>query len=169
MPFVPRWQVVAVLLAAFLGAMPGNLAGQTARIEFRMVDQSMSAEQAMQTRPPLESEILYGISDRRAYLIEKRVVLTGLDMCDAEAGYDQRTGEPIVMFRFGVDGTKRFARVTTDNVGRAFAIVIDNEVASAPVIREPILGGVGQISGKFTDTRAKELAGQIKASAVAKC
>jgi preprotein translocase subunit SecD len=169
MLFFSRWQAGVVLLAAVLTAAPSTLVGQTARIEFRMVDLSVSAAQALQTNPPADSEILYGISDRQPYLIEKRVLLTAGDMCDAQPGHDQRTREPIVTFRFGAEGKRRFAEATTENVGRPFAIVIDGEVASAPVIREPILGGVGQISGKFTDARADELANQIRASAVAKC
>ena len=84
------------------------------------------------------------------YLIEKRVVVSGEDLTDAQPGFDQRTSEPIVIFRFNTNGARRFAQVTQENVGRPFAIVLDNEVISAPVIREPILGGSGQISGSFT-------------------
>jgi protein-export membrane protein SecD len=169
MLFFSRWQAVAVLLATVLTAAPGELVGQTARIELRMVDVSMSAEQVLQARPPADSEILYGVSDRKPYLVEKRVLLTGADMCDAQAGYDQRTREPIVTFRFGADGKQRFAEATANNVGRPFAIVLDNQVIAAPVIREPITGGSGQISGNFSVERANQLAGQIRASAVAKC
>jgi preprotein translocase subunit SecD len=60
------------------------------------------------------------------------------------------TRQPIVSFRFSASGTRRFAKITRENIGRPFAIVLDNEVLSAPVIREPILGGSGQISGSFT-------------------
>ena len=68
-----------------------------------MVDQSMTAEQALQTRPPPESEIVYGIAkeeNRQPYLIEKRVIVSGDDLTDAQPGFDQRTSEPIVTFRF---------------------------------------------------------------------
>ena len=83
-------------------------------------------------------------------MIEKRVMVSGEDLTDAQPGFDQRTSEPIVTFKFNTNGARRFAQVTQENVGRPFAIVLDNEVISAPVIREPILGGSGQISGNFT-------------------
>jgi protein-export membrane protein SecD len=168
--FLSMRKVAAALLAAFFaGAGLSAAIGQTAKIEFRMVDFSVSVEQALQTRPPAESEILYGIGDKQPYLVEKQVRLSAADMCNAQPGFDQRSNEPIVSFRFNSNGARRFAQVTTENVGRTFAIVIDNEVAAAPVIREPILGGSGQISGKFTVERANELANQIRANAVTKC
>ena len=77
-------------------------------------------------------------------------MVSGEDLTDAQPGFDQRTSEPIVTFRFNTNGARRFAQATQENVGRPFAIVLDNEVISAPVIREPILGGSGQISGSFT-------------------
>jgi preprotein translocase subunit SecD len=169
MLFFSRWKVVAVLIAVFACAASSELVGQTTRIEFRMVDVSISVEQALQTRPPPDSEVLYGKSDQKPYLVERRVLLSGADMCDAQPGYDQRTREPIVAFRFGADGKKRFAEATANNVGRPFAIVLDNEVIAAPVIREPITGGSGQISGNFSVERANELANQIRANAVTKC
>ena len=88
--------------------------------------------------------------NNQPYVIEKRVVVSGEDLTDAQPGFDQRNGEPIVIFRFNTNGARRFAQVTQENVGKPFAIVLDNEVISAPVIREPILGGSGQISGNFT-------------------
>ncbi len=79
-------------------------------------------------------------------------MVSGEDLTDAQPGFDQRTNEPIVNFRFN---TRARAGSPGDqqNVGRPFAIVLDNEVISAPVIREPILGGSGQISGSFTVQR----------------
>ena len=92
-------------------------------------------------------------------MIEKREIITGADLVDAQPGFDQRTSEPIVSFKFNINGARRFAQVTQENVGRPFAIVLDNEVISAPVIREPILGGSGQISGSFTVEQANDLVG----------
>ena len=77
---------------------------------------------------------------------------------DAQPGFDQRTSEPIVNFRFNSTGARKFAEATQENVGKPFAIVLDNKVISAPVIREPILGGSGQISGSFTVQSANDLA-----------
>jgi protein-export membrane protein SecD len=169
---VSRRKAVGLLLAASaacLGAGAGAVVGETAKIEFRLVDQSMRVEEARQNGPPPQSEVLYGMSDKKPYLVEKLVLLSGADMCDAQSGYDQRTGEATVSFRFGADGKKRFAEVTQANVGRPFAIVLDDAVISAPVIREPILGGSGQISGRFTAEQANVLAKQIRAGAVTKC
>ena len=99
-------------------------------------------------------------------MIEKRIVVVGEDLTDAQPGFDQRNGEPIVTFRFNTNGARRFAQVTQENVGRPFAIVLDNEVISAPVIREPILGGSGQISGGFTVEQANDLAILLRAGAL---
>jgi len=144
-----------------------ELLGRTARLTFRMVDTSMSAQQAVETRPPPESEILMS-SDRPPipYLIERRIVVSGEDLVDAQPGFDQRTNEPIVTFRFNNNGARRFGQATQQNVGRPFAIVLDNEVISAPVIREPILGGSGQISGSFTVQEANDLSILLRAGAL---
>jgi preprotein translocase subunit SecD len=92
--------------------------------------------------------------------------VSGGDLTDAQPGFDQRTGEPIVSFRFNSSGARKFAQATQENVGRPFAIVLDNEVISAPVIREPILGGSGQISGSFTVESANDLAILLRAGAL---
>jgi preprotein translocase subunit SecD len=145
-----------------------ELLGKTAKLAFRMVDQTISPDQAQEGRVPPESEILMGSRSegRTPYLIEKRVLVSGEDLTDAQPGFDQRTGEPIVTFRFNNNGARRFAQVTQENVGRPFAIVLDNEVISAPVIREPILGGSGQISGSFTVQQANDLAILLRAGAL---
>jgi preprotein translocase subunit SecD len=131
-----------------------------------LVDQSMTVEQARQTRPPPDSEILPGSKGQESYLIEKRVMVSGGELTDAQPGFDQRTNEPIVSFRFNTSGARKFAQVTQENVGKPFAIVLDNEVISAPVIREPILGGSGQISGNFTVQGANDLAILLRAGAL---
>jgi preprotein translocase subunit SecD len=145
-----------------------DLLGKTAKLTFRMVDQSTPIDQAQQGRVPAESEILMGSKSEGAtpYLIERRVLVSGEDLTDAQPGFDQRNGEPIVTFRFNNNGARRFAAVTQENVGRPFAIVLDNEVISAPVIREPILGGSGQISGNFTVQSANDLAILLRAGAL---
>jgi preprotein translocase subunit SecD len=133
-----------------------------------MVDQTTPVDQAQQGRVPPESEILKGPAKEGSppYLIERRVLVSGEDLTDAQPGFDQRNGEPIVTFRFNNNGARRFAHVTQENVGRPFAIVLDNEVISAPVIREPILGGSGQISGSFTVQQANDLAILLRAGAL---
>ena len=95
-----------------------------------------------------------------------RVDVDGGDLTDARAGTDQQTGQWVVNFTFNSVGARRFADVTRSNVGRRFAIVLDNKVISAPVIREPILGGRGQISGNFTAASASDLALLLRAGAL---
>ena len=145
-----------------------ELLGKTAKLTFRMVDQSVAQDQLEPGRIPPESEILQGSKSegKTNYLIERRVLVSGEDLTDAQPGFDQRNGEPIVTFRFNNNGARRFAQVTQENVGRPFAIVLDNEVISAPVIREPILGGSGQISGNFTVQAANDLAILLRAGAL---
>jgi preprotein translocase subunit SecD len=145
-----------------------DILGKTAKLTFRLVDTSMPAEQALQGRPPPESEIVYGTQaeNKQPYLLEKRVIVSGEELTDAQPGFDQRTSEPIVSFKFNTSGARKFAQITQENVGRPFAIVLDNEVISAPVIREPILGGSGQISGNFTVESANNLAVLLRAGAL---
>jgi preprotein translocase subunit SecD len=129
-----------------------------AQITFRLVDLSVTAEQALQGTPPAESEVVYAPKGRDPYLLLRRVAMEGGEIIDASPGFDQATHQPVVTFRFNASGTRRFAEITRDNIGRPFAIVLDNEVLSVPVIREPILGGSGQISGNFTLDDANTIA-----------
>jgi preprotein translocase subunit SecD len=142
-----------------------EILGKTAKLDFRMVDLSMSPEQAEQAHPA-DSEILSGEKPGEKYLIEKRVLVSGADLTDAQPAFDQRSNEPVVNFRFNSAGARKFAEVTQANVGKPFAIVLDNKVISAPVIREPILGGSGQISGSFTVQSANDLAILLRAGAL---
>jgi preprotein translocase subunit SecD len=142
-----------------------EILGKTAKLDFRMVDMSMPVQQAVETHPPPDSEILNGQQGEK-YLIEKRVLVSGGDLVDAQPGFDQRTSEPVVNFRFNSSGARKFAEATQQNVGKPFAIVLDNQVVSAPVIREPILGGQGQISGNFTVQQANDLAILLRAGAL---
>jgi len=144
-----------------------EILGKTAKLDFRMVDVSMPAEQAAQGRMPPDDEILYSSTQPKTpYLVEKRILVSGGDLTDAQPGFDQRTNEPIVSFRFNTSGARKFAQVTQENVGKPFAIILDNQVISAPVIREPILGGSGQISGSFTVESANDLAILLRAGAL---
>src|ERR1700728_2232271 len=143
-----------------------EILGKTAKLDFRMVDLSMTPEQAAASHPPEDSEILDGQTPGEKYLIEKRVLVSGGDLVDAQAGFDQQTSQPIVNFRFNSSGAQKFAAATQANVGKPFAIVLDNKVISAPVIREPILGGQGQISGNFTVQSANDLAILLRAGAL---
>jgi protein-export membrane protein SecD len=144
-----------------------DLLGQTAKLTFRLVDQSISPEQAAATRPPPESELLPSAEPGGgSVLVERRIMVSGEDLTDAQPGFDPQTREPVVNFRFNTNGARRFGVVTQENVGRPFAIVLDNKVISAPVIRTPITGGSGQISGSFTVQSANDLAVLLRAGAL---
>jgi preprotein translocase subunit SecD len=97
-------------------------------------------------------------SPKAPYLLSKEVAVEGDDITDAAPGLPAQSQQPIVNFRFNARGTRRFAHLTADNIGRPFAVVIDDQVVSAPVIREPITGGSGQISGNFTLEDANSIA-----------
>jgi preprotein translocase subunit SecD len=144
-----------------------ELLGKTAKMEFRMVDTTVPPDQAQQGRVPPDSEVLMSASSPKIpYVVKKQVLVSGSELSDAQPGFDQRTGEPIVSFRFNTAGSRKFAQATSENVGQPFAIVLDNQVISAPVIREPITAGSGQISGSFTVQAANDLAILMRAGAL---
>lgn len=144
-----------------------DILGQTARLTFQMVDQSMPAQEALQGRPPAGTTVMYSPDDPPVpYIIENRIIVSGENLIDAQTSFDQRTNEPVVSFRFDNQGATRFGQATQQNVGRLFAIILDDEVISAPQIREPILGGSGQISGNFTVQSANDLAVLLRAGAL---
>jgi preprotein translocase subunit SecD len=143
-----------------------QLIGTTAKLDFRMVDSSIPAEQAAGRVPPDDDLLQSSTAPVVPYLVKKEVLVSGGDLIDAQPGFDQRTNEPIVSFRFNGSGSRKFADATVKNVGQPFAIVLDNKVVSAPVIREPITGGSGQISGNFTVQGANDLAILLRAGAL---
>jgi preprotein translocase subunit SecD len=135
-----------------------EFATRRGRLQFRLIETNLTPEQSVRGEPPPHAEVLYGRGDRQPYIVYKRSVLTGRDLVDAQPSFNMPTSEPVLNFRFSADGARRFAQLTQANVGKPFAIVLDNEVLSAPIIREPILGGTGQISGGFTVEEANNLA-----------
>lgn len=144
-----------------------DILGQTAKLTFQMVDQSMPVQDALNGRTPPGDTIMYSKDNPPVpYLIENRVIVSGENLVDAQATFDQRTNEPVVSFRFDSKGAARFGQATQQNVGKLFAIILDNHVISAPQIREPILGGTGQISGSFTPQSASDLAVLLRAGAL---
>ncbi|KXG86806.1 protein translocase subunit SecDF [Agrobacterium bohemicum] len=144
-----------------------SLLNQTAKLSFRMVDTSMPVQEALNGRPPATSEILYSQDDPPVpYLVERRALVSGDNLVDSQASFNQQNNEPVVTFRFDSRGAQRFAQATQQNVGKPFAIILDNQVISAPVIREPIIGGSGQISGNFSVQGANDLAVLLRAGAL---
>lgn len=129
-----------------------------ARITFRLVDVSMTAEEALKGSPPPASEVVYDFKTKDPYLLLKEIAMDGDDIIDVEPGFDPGTQQPIASFRFNARGTRHFAHITADNVGRPFAIVLNDKVLSVSVIREPITGGSGLISGNFSLEEANSIA-----------
>jgi preprotein translocase subunit SecD len=135
-----------------------QLIGRTARLEFRMVDETATPQQIQAGRAPIGSQILPTAEGGRI-AVQRRAIITGDMISDARQAYDQQDGTPNVVLTFDNTGSHRFARVTQENVGKPFAIVLDNVVLSYPVIREPILGGTASIGGGgFTVETANQLA-----------
>lgn len=141
-----------------------DLLGRTARMTFHLVDESVDARSA--TVAPPGVMLLAGERGQERYAVRRRVEVDGANLTDARAGQDSRTGEWVVNFTFDSIGTRRFAEITRTNTGRPFAIVLDERVITAPVIREPITGGRGQISGSFTVQSANDLAVLLRAGAL---
>lgn len=145
-----------------------KLIGQTAKLTFQMVDHSVTMEEAQSGRIPPGSVLLEQPSQPSEpfVLVKRRAVVSGENLIDARPSFDSQRGIPVVSFRFDGAGSRLFGRASTDNVGKRFAIVLDDKVISAPVIQEPILGGTGQISGNFTVESANELSTLLRAGAL---
>jgi protein-export membrane protein SecD len=146
-----------------------DLIGKTAKMTFQLVDTNASPDDARAGRLPPGDELLP--SDQTAngkpvqyWVVHRRVMVSGDSLTDAQPTFQDN--EPVVSFKFDSTGARRFADATKANVGKPFAIVLDNKVISAPVIREPILGGAGVISGSFTTQSANDLAVLLRAGAL---
>jgi preprotein translocase subunit SecD len=148
--------------------------GETARLEFRLVDEQQSPDEALKGRVPEGSEVLYerkvnrqtGEVTRLPLLLRKQILLTGDALTNAEVRIGSQFNEPYVSIEFDREGARRFERITSENVGKRLAIVLDNSVYSAPVIRERIAGGQAQITGSFTIEEASDLAIILRAGAL---
>lgn len=149
-----------------------RLIGKTAKLTFQMVDLQNSVEDAMAGRVPPGSLLLpmaegsSGPGQNPFILVKKRIAVSGENLVDAQPTFDGRDSQPVVSFRFDTIGARKFGKVTTENVKRPFAIVLDGRVISAPVIQEPILGGSGQISGSFSVQETQDLSLLLRAGAL---
>ncbi|MGI9411636.1 MAG: protein translocase subunit SecD [Hyphomicrobiaceae bacterium] len=146
-----------------------ELIGKTAKLSFHEVHPSDGRTAEPQpARGDYRSYAAAPSSDDAGmhYYLKEPAVVRGDQLKTASQGFDQRTNEPIILFTFNQEGARAFAKFTSENVNRPFAIVLDNQVLSAPVVREPILGGSGQISGGFTVAGANDLAIQLRSGAL---
>ena len=152
-----------------------ELLRRTAMLEFKLVNDEDSLEKALEGTPPPDSEILYmqsvnketGRVIKNPILLEKRTLLTGDLLVDAQVRVDStQFNDPYVSIKFNAKGAKIFKRITTANVNKRLAIVLDNNVHSAPVIRDAISGGRAQIEGAFTMEEANDLAIVLRAGSL---
>ena len=140
-----------------------QLLGTTAKMTFHLLDET--AEPSRPT-PPSDETLPMENNPAQKVVVRRRVEVDGSSLTDASPARNSQTGEWVVNFVFDSAGTRRFAEVSTANVGHPFAIVLDNQVLTAPVIREPITGGRGQISGSFNAQSATDLALLLRAGAL---
>jgi preprotein translocase subunit SecD len=142
------------------------LLGKTAKLEFRMVDPLADPAQIARGEAPPGDQLLPYPDGREGMLaVSRRVAVSGDELTKASPGQGQNN-QPIVNFSFNSNGALKFARITQDNVGKRFAVILDNVIITAPVINTPILGGSGYIEGNFTPKSASDLAIQLQSGAL---
>src|SRR5574337_126785 len=150
-----------------------NLIGKTALLEFKLVAEDANVAEAVAGKVPEGDELLYmrGTNEQEKtskvpLVVQKRAVLTGDLLTSAQVQINSQTNEPVVSIEFDREGARLFGEATAANVGRRLAVVLDDTVYSAPVIREKIPGGKAQISGRFTTEDARDLAIVLRAGAL---
>ncbi len=143
-----------------------NIIGKTAKLTFQMVDETATAEDIQAGRIPPGS-VLVQSEDQYApyYVLKKRALVSGEELTSASQTFDQN-GRPAVGFAFNGQGSRKFGDATARNVGKKFAIVLDNKVLSAPVINSALPGGSGIITGNFTVESANELSLLLRSGAL---
>jgi preprotein translocase subunit SecD len=178
-------QIVAEGLDRIVVQLPGvkdqqraiELVGKTALLEFKIVDEGTPVEEALKGSVPEDSQVLYekradpttGRVTKTPLLVKKRALLTGDTIKSAKVQFGGRGdggGGPYVTLSFDSRGTRGFDRITAENTGKRLAIVLDDTVYSAPVIRERISGGEAQITGSFTAQDATDLAIVLRAGSL---
>src|SRR5690606_7220498 len=139
------------------------LLGSTAKLAFHRV-RNVVGETARV--PPVGTMQVPDATGSSIYVLDRVPLVHGERLTHASSSRDAQTGMPVVSFRFDREGTRQFAEITTRLLGQPFAIVLDGKVISAPVIRTPILGGSGQIEGRFTVAEAQSLSALLRAGAL---
>jgi preprotein translocase subunit SecD len=151
-----------------------DLIGKTARLEFKLVNENINAASATPGTIPEDEEILVekrtdkttGAVSETPLVVKKKAMITGDLLTDAQVRIDSQFNQPYVAIEFNSTGARLFDQVTAANVGKRFAIVLDNTVYSAPVIRERISGGSAQISGSFTEKESADLSIVLRAGSL---
>ena len=150
------------------------LIGKTAQLEFKLVDDAVDPKSASKATLPPGDELSYLVSRDRTtgragkepIVVRARASMTGETITDARVQIDSQHNEPYVSVAFNAVGARQFAELTTRNVKKRLAIVLDGKVQSAPVIQEPITGGEARISGDFTMEEARDLAVVLRSGAL---
>jgi preprotein translocase subunit SecD len=151
-----------------------NLIGKTALLEFKLLDEEHSIDDALKGNVPEGSSVMYGYSSDREtgrrggvpYLVKNKSLMTGESIEAAHMSFGDRFGEPYVSIKFNPQGAHDFDRITGENVKKRLAIILDGQVHSAPVIQDRISGGQAQITGNFTENEAKDLAIVLRAGSL---
>ncbi len=151
-----------------------QLIGKTALLEFKLLDEIHSVDDALKGTVPPGSEVLYQVhfdpttqrEVKTPYLVKKQALLTGAYLTNARVQIDSQFNEPYVSIDFDKKGARIFERVTEENVKKRLAIVLDDKLYSAPVIQEKISGGAARITGNFTSETARDLAIVLRAGAL---
>jgi preprotein translocase subunit SecD len=134
-----------------------KLVGQTARLEFKLVDLSANPNDVKAGHAPPGSEVVPMADGSGPIAVKRRVMVSGEQISKAVQSFDEN-GRPDISITFDSSGARRFGRTTQENVGKPFAIILDGKVLSYPTIESPILGGNAQITGNFTVQSAHDLA-----------
>ncbi len=140
-----------------------TLLGKTAKMSFHLVDSTARASDAKRGKLAAKYKLAYGEMGE-TYVITRKPVVGGENLTDAQPAFQE--GQAVVSFKFNTLGGKKFGEVTRDNIGERLAIVLDNEVISAPVIQSAIMGGSGVITGNFTVKSANDLALLLRSGAL---
>ncbi len=151
-----------------------ELIGKTALLEFKLVDESNNIDDAKRGSIPADCELLYqrevnpktGEVKKVPFLLKKKTLLTGDRLVNAQVQIDSRFNEPYVTLEFDSRGGKIFERITEKNIKKRLAIVLDNNIYSAPVIQDRIAGGHAQITGRFSMEEARDLAIVLRAGSL---
>ncbi len=150
-----------------------RLLGKTAKMTFHLVNEEVTPDEVARNIVPSDTMILgsdkapdaaHPNGDQRQYAVYSEVALGGENLTNANASFAD--GSPVVEFQFNTMGAQKFGDITQSNIGKRFAVVLDNKVITAPVIRSAILGGRGVIEGNFTTESANELAVLLRAGAL---
>lgn len=136
-----------------------NLLIQPGDFSFRLFDRSMAPQQAIDGRPPANSQILYSMDDPPiAYLVQRQPLLSNRDIADARADFDPQNNEGVVRVTLNAEAANRIAQSTQANLGKSIAVVLDDQVVSTSVLRAPILDGNSEVAGDFSAQGAQDLA-----------